>query len=133
MSSILDQANEKAISIQKSNDDKSDIGVGDIERTGLDISEKQAAAVQVTDNRVTLDSIKDKIDTIEYVYPKTCPHFTIAIVITENGFTSLGQSAPADPANFDKALGQKFALENAIGKLWPMEGYLLCEKMFKKD
>lgn len=129
MSSILDQANEKAVSIQKSNDDKSDIGVGDIERTGLDISEKQAAAVQVTDNRVTLDSIKEKIDTVEYLYPISAPHFTVAIVTMRNGFISLGQSAPADPENFDKALGQKFALENAIGKMWAFEGYLLCEKL----
>lgn len=54
---------------------------------------------------------------------------TIAVVYLENGYFVTGQSAPADPDNFDKELGQTFAREDAVRKIWPMEGYLLRQKL----
>lgn len=95
----------------------------------LESSDAQAAAVAKTENRVTLDSIKAKVVSTEYSHPELAPHFTLAIVKLTNGYIITGQSAPADPANFDKALGEKFSLEDALRKVWALEGYLLCEKM----
>lgn len=98
-------------------------------KSSLQVTDDESAAVQKTPNRVSLDSIQAKIESVEYIYPPNAPHFTLAFVKLKNGFVVTGESAPADPANFDKELGQKFALENAIRKVWPMEGYLLCEKL----
>jgi len=95
----------------------------------LEASDAAAAAVQKTPHRVTLQSIHDKVETVEYVNPTLAPHFTLAIVKMKNGYVITGQSAPADPANYDKALGEKFSYEDAIRKVWPLEGYQLCEKL----
>lgn len=92
-------------------------------------SDDLAASVQKTENRVKLDSLPDKVDQVQFVQPDIAPHFTIAVVRLKNGFVVTGVSAPADPANYNEAVGQKFALKDAIGKIWPMEGYLLCEKL----
>ena len=97
--------------------------------SSLQVSDDAAAAVQKTPNRVSLASIEAKVETVEYLYPDLAPHFTLAIVKLSNGFIITGQSAPADPLNFDAELGKKFAREDAIRKVWPMEGYLLCEKL----
>lgn len=99
------------------------------DQSSLQVSDDQAAAVQKTENRVTLASIESKIERVEYINPETSPQLTIAVVRLSNGFVMLGQSAPADPANFNEELGRKFALEDATRKIWPMEGYLLCEKL----
>ncbi len=55
--------------------------------------------------------------------------FTICVVTMKNGFTVIGKTAPADPANFDVALGRKFAREDAIRQLWPLMGYALRDKL----
>lgn len=52
---------------------------------------------------------------------------TICFVVMTNGFIVIGKSAPVSPENFNAELGRKFAHEDAIRQLWPMEGYLLRE------
>lgn len=79
--------------------------------------------------RVTLASIMEQITRIEYHNPPICPHMTIAFVLMENGFVSVGSSCPADPKSFDAELGQTFARENAIANIWPLEGYLLRDRL----
>ena len=49
----------------------------------------------------------------------------------ENGYVVVGTSACVDPLKFNQALGEKYSYENAIDKLWPLEGYLLAEELFK--
>lgn len=88
-----------------------------------------AAKAQKSPHRVSLESIQEKISQIEFHHPHLCPHMTVAYVQMDNGFVVIGESAPADPENFDRALGEKFAVENAIRKIWPLEGYVLCERM----
>ncbi len=95
----------------------------------LQTSDAAAAAVQKTPNRVTLESMKAKIADVEYILPTSLPTMTIAVVRMENGFALVGKSAPADPANFDAELGRKFAYEDAVRQLWPLEGYALREKL----
>ena len=95
----------------------------------LEASDAASAAVQKTPHRVTLDSMNAKITNEEYIHPTSCPHMTIAVLHTSNGFTLVGKSAPADPSNFDADLGQKFAREDAMRQMWPLEGYLLCEQL----
>lgn len=106
---------------------------GIMAESSLDVSEKQAAAVAKTDNRVTLASIKAKIAEVEYFHPATVPHYTIAILRLENGYVVTGESAPADPLNFNEELGCKIALENATAKIWGLEGYLLRQKLAQPE
>ncbi len=54
---------------------------------------------------------------------------TICILVMQNGFTIIGKSAPASPENFDPDKGRRFAYEDAIKQLWPLEGYALREHL----
>ncbi len=47
----------------------------------------------------------------------------------QNGFTVIGKSAPASPENFDPEKGKRFAYEDAVKQLWPLEGYALRERL----
>ena len=95
--------------------------------TSLQSGEDLAASVQKTPHRVTLDSIMAKVQSIEYHNPALAPHMTVAFVRLRNGFVAVGKSAPADPGNFDKEAGKKFAVDDALRTVWGLEGYLLCE------
>lgn len=88
-----------------------------------------SAAVQKTANRISLQSILDKINHVDYFCPPRHPHLTICMITMQNGFVALGESAPADPLNYDETLGRQFAYENAVRKLWPLEAYLLLSSM----
>jgi hypothetical protein len=79
-------------------------------------------------NRVTRESIAAKITKVDYHrIPGTT--LTLCVLTMENGFTATGESACADPANFNKEIGESFAYEQAFEKLWPLEGYLLKQRM----
>jgi hypothetical protein len=54
---------------------------------------------------------------------------TICVLVLKNGFTVTGESACASPENFDAELGRKIARANAVAKIWPLEGYLLKQRM----
>jgi hypothetical protein len=92
-------------------------------------TDAESGAVQKTPHRVTLDSILDKIEHTEFYHPERHPHMTIAILTLSNGYIVVGKSTPADPANFNAELGQKFATEDAIRQIWGLEAYLLREKL----
>jgi hypothetical protein len=57
--------------------------------------------------------------------------FTSCLLTLKNGFTVHGESACASPENFNKELGAKIARDNAVNKIWMLEGYLLREKLSK--
>lgn len=54
---------------------------------------------------------------------------TLCILTLANGFTVTGESACAAPENFDQAIGEKLARDNAKRKIWPLEGYLLKQRL----
>jgi len=97
--------------------------------SAIETGDALAAKVQVTPHRVTLESMETKIETIEYINPELIPHMTLAIVMLVNGFCLVGRSTPADAGNFDPELGKKFAREDAIRQMWPLEGYVLREAL----
>lgn len=91
----------------------------------LDATDASSAAVQVTPWRVSLDMMKSRVASVEYIYPKSIPHMTIAIVLLDNGYALQGMSAPADPQNFNEDKGREFAYEDALRKLWALEAYVM--------
>jgi hypothetical protein len=79
-------------------------------------------------NRITKESINAKIHKVAY-YRLGETTLTVCVITVENGFTVTGESACADPANFNKEIGESIAFENAFEKLWALEGYLLKQRM----
>lgn len=96
---------------------------------GLKQGDAEAAAVAQTPNRVTLEAMQAKVATVEYHNPALSPEMTVAFVKLTNGYVLIGKSAPADAANFNAELGRKFAVEDAIRQMWPLEGYMLRERL----
>ena len=93
--------------------------------------------------RVTLDGMKARIaqehyftagDAIDVLHINANPApsldvLTICVLVLDNGWTLLGKSAPASPENFDPEKGKLFAYEDALRQLWPLEGYLLRDRL----
>jgi len=55
----------------------------------------------------------------------------VCVLTLKNGFTVTGESACASPENYNQEIGEKIAKENAVDKIWPLEGYLLKQKLFE--
>lgn len=80
--------------------------------------------------KVTIEQIKAKIKDETYlVLPDG--RSTLCILTLENGYSVKGLSACVDPSEFDRDLGRKYALQDAINQIWPLEGYLLAQRMFE--
>ena len=85
----------------------------------------------MTKPTVTMDLIKSKIVKEQFhVFDGT--QLTICVLTLENGFNVTGESACVSPENFNKEIGQKIAKDNAVNKIWSLEGYLLKEQLSKK-
>lgn len=56
---------------------------------------------------------------------------TFCVLVMKNGFTVTGESACASPENFDAEIGRKIARQNAVNKIWLLEGYLLKQRLFE--
>lgn len=96
----------------------------------LSLEEAKAVVATKTAPRVTEQSIKDKIVDVQYLHEGT---LTICIITMWNGWKSTGVSAPASAANYDPAVGERYAYDNAFKPLWQLEGYLLREMLFQKE
>lgn len=57
--------------------------------------------------------------------------FTVCVLTLKNGFKVTGESACVSPENFNKEIGEKVALADARKKVWPLEAYLLKERLSK--
>lgn len=81
--------------------------------------------------KVTLDGIKAKIKGETYlVLPDG--RTTLCILDLENGYTIKGLSACVDRADFNIDIGRRYAFEDALRQIWPLEGYLLAERMYEE-
>lgn len=58
---------------------------------------------------------------------------TFCVLVLKNGFTVTGESACASPENFDAEIGRSIARDNAIQKIWMLEGYLLKQKLSESE
>jgi len=80
---------------------------------------------------VSINDIQSKVKrTVYTVLPDTTT--TVCQLFMENGYVILGTSACVNKANYNQALGEKYAYEDAINKAWPLEGYLLAQQLFER-
>lgn len=70
----------------------------------------------------------DAAHTADYKHPALAL-LTICVLVLKNGFTVVGKSACASPENYDKAIGEKVARDDALRQVWPLLGYALREKL----
>lgn len=54
---------------------------------------------------------------------------TLCVLVLRNGYTVVGKSACASPANFNAEIGRKIAREDAIDQVWPLLGFRLRDKL----
>lgn len=92
--------------------------------------EAELRAKGKTGPTVTLDGIHALIRSEHYYVPPDTT-LTICTLVLANGFTVTGESACADPANFDEAIGRRLAKANAVNKVWPLEGYRLKQDLWR--
>ncbi len=81
---------------------------------------------------VTHEMIEAKIADETYWIPSVSPTTTVCALALKNGFTVIGKSGCADPANFNAELGQKIARDDAVRQIWQLEGYLLKEQLHQE-
>lgn len=59
--------------------------------------------------------------------------FMVCILYTKGGYYVTGESAPINPAEFSDELGRKYSREEAVGKIWRIEGILHRKKFFAEE
>lgn len=92
--------------------------------------EKEASKKGLNAPRITQHQIDHTIVSEQYhVFDGS--QLTVCCLTLENGFTVTGESACASPENFNQELGRKIARNNASQKIWPLEGYLLKERLYR--
>lgn len=64
---------------------------------------------------------------------KSLELLTICVLVLRNGFTVVGTSACASPANFNAEIGRRLARERAIDQVWPLMGYDLRTQLFRAE
>jgi hypothetical protein len=81
-------------------------------------------------SRVTVTDMEAKIKMTTY-HRLEGTTTTVCQLTMENGCTLIGTSACVDPANYNQALGEKYAYEKAFEQLWQLEGYLLLQRRYE--
>lgn len=114
--------------------------------------EKQVVAKGLTAPRVTPQQIEDAIKSEHYFTAADGAYqagrerdysekewegikgplqlVTVCVMILKNGHRIVGvNEGPVSPANFDAELGRSMARQKAVDQIWPLEGYLLKQKL----
>lgn len=94
--------------------------------------EKEITDKGLTAPRITPEDINNKVYSVRY-HQFGGTTVTICLLTLRNGFTVVGESACASVENFDEAIGQQIAYDNAKEKIWQLEGYLLREELSKSE
>jgi len=85
----------------------------------------------VTDlpEKLTAESVEAVIRLEEYFKSEL---LTICVLTLKNGFKVTGTSACASPSIYSEVKGREYARIEAVKEIWPIEGYLLKQRMFER-
>jgi len=78
--------------------------------------------------RVTPQDLTAAIVGVDYQVLKD-GRTTICLLTLDNGYTVRGESSCVCPENFDAALGEQYAREDAERKVWPLLGFRLADTL----
>lgn len=90
------------------------------------IKEKGLNAPRVTPDHISKVVVSEQF----HVFEGTC--FTTCLLTLKNGFNVIGESSCASPENFDIEIGKRIARDDAVSKVWLLEGYLLKQKLYEE-
>lgn len=79
--------------------------------------------------KLTLNYIKSLIVNVEY--QRFGDTLTVCVLTLRNGFTVTGESACINKADFNADIGQQVAYNNAVDKIWQLEGYLAVQRNYE--
>ena len=98
-----------------------------------ELSTEEAAAVRLQGpgEIVTDELIDSKIADVKYFNPEGT--LIMCAITMLNGFVVIGTAACADPRKFNLDVGKRYAFNDARGKLWALEGYLLRQKLWEQQ
>ncbi|HCS22822.1 MAG TPA: hypothetical protein DIW20_03655, partial [Rhodospirillaceae bacterium] len=82
-------------------------------------------------NRLTPEYIDSRIGVPSFF--RASETLTICVLKSVNGFEVVGKSACADPANYDQAIGERVAFDDAKRQIWQLEGYLLRQTLHLQE
>ena len=88
-----------------------------------EIKEKGLTAKRITPEDVDAEIVDEDF----HVFPGSC--LTVCCLTLRNGFTVTGESACASPENFDAAIGETIAKQNARDRIWPLLGFRLRDEI----
>jgi len=80
-------------------------------------------------NKLTLKDIESKITNKTFTRLPSQKSLICELTLI-NGFTVRGEASVVDIDNYEQEVGEKISYENAIHKIWQVEGYLLQEKLY---
>lgn len=86
-----------------------------------------------TPQTVTMDYLESLVTGETFLTTPEAPTLTICVLTLKNGFSLRGESACADPRAFNAEKGREFARRDAIQKAWPLEGYLLRQRLWIEE
>lgn len=70
------------------------------------------------------EAMKDQADV-----PSGLGRLTLCFLVLKNGITLVGQSACADPANFNADYGRTIARKHACEQMWPILGFMVRSRL----
>ena len=95
---------------------------------GVDGADIQAAREKDASKEVTFVSLDSDVKK-DGTPMATLSLLTFCVLVLRNGFTVTGESACVSPENFDAEIGKKIARDNAVQKIWMLEGYALKDRL----
>lgn len=82
-------------------------------------------------NPITKEFLEAEVQSVKFTHiTGTLTHCAITV---EGGFIFTGESACADPANYDPVIGEQYAYEKAIDSMWLPYGFLLKRQLMEKE
>ncbi len=84
-------------------------------------------------NKITPEYIDSVIDNVRYDLPESDSTLTICIMTLKNGTEIVGKSACCSVDIYDEFIGKQIARADAVRQIWPLEGYLLKERMLYQN
>ena len=89
--------------------------------------------MEAIETKVTLEHLSALIEGAEMQCAVFWEKELVVSYKLPNGFTVLGRAGVVDPENFVFEIGRDVAKKDAINQLWQLEGYLLQERLFRKN
>lgn len=94
---------------------------------GQEYFEKNFYPVADLPNKLTEKDILARVAGVQF--DKMGEKTTVCLLTLKNGYEIISTSSCVDPANYNQAIGEKFAYQKALDQVWFLEGYLLQERL----